>query len=153
MLEQVISFKSTRQLPSFYLCKIESRVQVCMRNRNLHETLLKFGDNPRSTLEKFIYGGGLQFCLLSEVLKLIKGHWPYHLFNPESYINTIFQIFRVCLSGPALLTRKCLNVFHCFIQHFFIFRPSDSIVSEDAGTEPRTVATSAFFLAVRRSSL
>ncbi len=37
-----------------------------------------------------------------------------------------------------------------FIQHCFICRPSDSLVSADAGIEPRTVATSA--LAVRRSS-
>ena len=36
-----------------------------------------------------------------------------------------------------------------FIQHCFICRPSDSIVSKDAGIEPRTVATSA--LVVRRS--
>ncbi len=28
-----------------------------------------------------------------------------------------------------------------FIQHCFICRPSDSAVSEDAGIEPRTVAT------------
>ncbi len=34
------------------------------------------------------------------------------------------------------------------IQHCFICRPSDSTVSEDAGIEPRTVAT--FALAVRR---
>jgi hypothetical protein len=38
----------------------------------------------------------------------------------------------------------------CFIQHCFIYRPSDSTVSEDAGIEPRTVATSA--LAIRRSN-
>ncbi len=37
-----------------------------------------------------------------------------------------------------------------FIQHCFICRPSDSTVSEDAGIEPMTVATSA--LAVRHSS-
>ena len=37
-----------------------------------------------------------------------------------------------------------------FIQHCFIYRPSDSTVSEDAGIEPRTVATTA--LAVRRSN-
>jgi hypothetical protein len=37
-----------------------------------------------------------------------------------------------------------------FIQHCFIFRPSDSTVSEDAGIEPRTVATLA--LTVRRSN-
>ncbi len=36
------------------------------------------------------------------------------------------------------------------IQHCFICRPSDSTVSEDAGVEPRTVATSA--LEVRRSN-
>jgi hypothetical protein len=36
-----------------------------------------------------------------------------------------------------------------FIQHCFVCRHSDSTVSEDAGIEPRTVATSA--LAVRRS--
>ncbi len=36
-----------------------------------------------------------------------------------------------------------------YIQHCFICRPSDSTVSEDAGIEPRTVATTA--LAVRRS--
>ncbi len=37
------------------------------------------------------------------------------------------------------------------IQHGFICRPSDSTVSEDAGIEPRTVATLA--LTARRSSL
>ncbi len=36
------------------------------------------------------------------------------------------------------------------IQHCFNFRPSGSTVSEDAGIEPRTAATSA--LAVRRSN-
>ncbi len=41
-------------------------------------------------------------------------------------------------------------IFLCFIQHCFICRPSDSTVSEDAGIEPWTVATSA--LAVRRSN-
>jgi hypothetical protein len=34
------------------------------------------------------------------------------------------------------------------IQHCFICRPSDSTVSEDAGIEPRIIATTA--LAVRR---
>ncbi len=37
------------------------------------------------------------------------------------------------------------------IRHCFICRPSDPTVSEDAGIEPRTVATTA--LAVRRSTL
>ena len=39
---------------------------------------------------------------------------------------------------------------YCFIQACFICGPSDSTVSEDAGIEPRTVATSP--LAVRRSN-
>jgi hypothetical protein len=38
-----------------------------------------------------------------------------------------------------------------FIQHCFICRPSDSTVSEDAGMEPRTGATSA--MAVGRPNL
>jgi hypothetical protein len=38
-----------------------------------------------------------------------------------------------------------------FIQHCFICRPSNYTVSEDAGIEPRTVATLA--LAVKRSNL
>jgi hypothetical protein len=37
-----------------------------------------------------------------------------------------------------------------FIQHCFICSPSDSIMSEDAGIEPRKVATSE--MAVRRSN-
>jgi hypothetical protein len=36
------------------------------------------------------------------------------------------------------------------IRHCFVFRPSDSTVSEDAGIEPGTVATSA--LTVRRTN-
>ncbi len=43
-----------------------------------------------------------------------------------------------------------LNFFMYFIHHWFICRLSDSNVSEDAGIEPRTAATSA--LAVRRSN-
>ncbi len=50
------------------------------------------------------------------------------------------------------LNRGIFLVISCmyYIQHCFICRHSDSIVSEDAGIEPRTVATLA--LAVRRSS-
>jgi hypothetical protein len=40
-----------------------------------------------------------------------------------------------------------LFIIYFYIQHCFICRPSDSNVSEDAGIEPRTVATTA--LAVR----
>ncbi len=45
-----------------------------------------------------------------------------------------------------------MEVFSYYIQHSFICRPSDSTVSEDAGIEPRTVATSALTVTVRRSN-
>jgi hypothetical protein len=64
--------------------------------------------------------------------------------------------FNFCPSQKIYLTLEkvpiCLQLFFLFmhdIQHCVICHPSDSIVSEDAGTESRTVATTA--LAVRRS--
>jgi hypothetical protein len=42
--------------------------------------------------------------------------------------------------GTMILKRDFFH-FMYIIQHCFICRPSDSIVSEDAGIEPRTVAT------------
>ena len=50
---------------------------------------------------------------------------------------------RVTPNREEILSKYCM-------QHCFICRPSDSTVSEDAGIEPRTVATSA--MAVRRSN-
>ncbi len=42
------------------------------------------------------------------------------------------------------LTRGFFRFFSMYcIQHCFICRPSDTTVSEDAGIEPRTVATAA----------
>jgi hypothetical protein len=59
------------------------------------------------------------------------------------------QIFRETLKqGDFLVFFLCM--YRYFIQHCFICRPFESTVSEDAGIEPRTVATSA--LAVTRSS-
>ncbi len=57
-----------------------------------------------------------------------------------------------CVTNTVNLTGVFFRIFFCmyFIQHCFICRPSDSTVPEDAGIEPRTVATSAS--AVRRSS-
>ncbi len=55
-------------------------------------------------------------------------------------------------SGNCRLWKGDIWIFFLFmydIQHCFICRPSDSTVLEDAGIEPRTVATTA--LAVRRS--
>ncbi len=55
-------------------------------------------------------------------------------------------IFFFCLNGGFLH----FFLFLYDIQHCFIWHPSDSTVSEDAGIEPRTIATTA--LAVRRSN-
>ena len=80
---------------------------------------------------KFIFPiGYISFRIrLDSMLKLI---WNY--INPNGFaVRGIFLDF---------FSMYC-------IQHCFICRPSDSAVSEDAGIEPRTVATSD--LAVRRS--
>jgi hypothetical protein len=54
------------------------------------------------------------------------------------------------LTSTFLLKRDSFDFIKMyFIQHCFVFRPSDSTVSEDAGIEPRTVLT--LTLAVRRS--
>jgi hypothetical protein len=45
---------------------------------------------------------------------------------------------------------NCVLFWSLFVQHCFTCRPQDSTVSEDAGIEPRTFATSA--LAVKRSN-
>jgi len=51
----------------------------------------------------------------------------------------------IILTGTSIKRKKI------FFQQYFICCPPDSTVSEEAGTEPRTVAKIA--LAVRRSSL
>jgi hypothetical protein len=55
-------------------------------------------------------------------------------------------------TGPGLKTENSFQgfFFKYVIQHCFICRPSDSTVSEDAGIEPRTVAT--LVLTARRSN-
>jgi hypothetical protein len=70
----------------------------------------------------------------------------------QAWIRTIVSkrpdLFRETLKQGDFWIFLCM--YRYFIQHCFIGRPSESTVSEDAGIEPRTVATSA--LAVRRSS-
>ena len=53
-----------------------------------------------------------------------------------------------CVHFLHFFTRGFFVFFYVLIQHYFICRQSDSTVSENAGIEPRTVATSA--LALRR---
>jgi hypothetical protein len=62
------------------------------------------------------------------------------VFVPPSFLN-----FEEDISTKPIM----ICAVQYFIQYCFICRPSDSTVSEDAGIEPRTVATSA--LDVRRS--
>jgi hypothetical protein len=54
------------------------------------------------------------------------------------------------LATRALQSLRFLMIFSVLCSHCFICRPSDSIVSEDAGIEPKRVATWA--LAVRSSN-
>ncbi len=65
--------------------------------------------------------------------------------------KSYFSLFAWFLAFIILnLTGGFFGFFYMYcIQHCFICRPSDSTVSEDAGIEPRTVATS---LAVRCSN-
>ncbi len=59
------------------------------------------------------------------------------------------EVPNLALTRNETNTSSWLNFFMYFIQHCLICRPSESTVSEDAGIEPRTVATLA--LTVRRS--
>jgi hypothetical protein len=63
--------------------------------------------------------------------------------------HTLDEEFHFGGGGRTIVFLNMFFSVYC-IQHCFICRPSDSNVSEDAGIEPRTVATSA--LAVRRSN-
>jgi hypothetical protein len=62
--------------------------------------------------------------------------------------GTVQPIIR--LGMPNTLKGICLIFFMYVIQNYSICRPSDSTVSEDAGIEPRTVAT--LTLTARRSN-
>ncbi len=55
------------------------------------------------------------------------------------FLKKIRSIFRA--DSVFIKEHLKLFLFMYFIQHCFICRPSDSIVSEDAGIDPRTVAT------------
>jgi hypothetical protein len=72
----------------------------------------------------------------------------FSLFSPPPTIGQTKSANQK--SRKYLLKGDILDFFMYDIQHCFICRPSDSTVSEDAGIEPRTVATTA--LAVRRSN-
>ncbi len=82
-------------------------------------------------------------AMASELPELSKG--PISCRFPASYTAVVTTV--------CVLFKRGIFFFFFFIyviQHCFIFRSSDSTVSEDAGIEPRTVATLA--LTVRRST-
>jgi hypothetical protein len=76
-------------------------------------------------------------------LYLARNTWPLQYSEPP---RTDFKSSVVKAKGICLLF---MLFFKYFIQNLFIWRPSDSTVSADAGTEPKTVAILA--LAFRRS--
>ncbi len=74
-----------------------------------------------------------------------------HFCRPKNRVDSTYSISTG--SSDTSFALQPIGFFFFFmydIQHCFISRPSDSTVSEDAGIEPRTVATTA--LAVRRSN-
>jgi hypothetical protein len=72
------------------------------------------------------------------MLEICGGTARYYDVNEDKYYY--IRVYATNLGGKSN--------FMYFVQHGFICRPSDFTVSEDAGIEPRTVATLA--LANRR---
>jgi hypothetical protein len=69
-------------------------------------------------------------------------------FNSFSLLSLVLPLFGADSSGPLGAGKLQRGGFFIYffisiyvIQHCFICRPSDSTASEDAGIEPRTVAT------------
>ncbi len=66
--------------------------------------------------------------------------------SSEMIVRQIFQFGYKCVIFASRQQLIFFTFFTYDIQHCFICRPSDSTVSEDAGIEPRTVATTAVFV-------
>jgi hypothetical protein len=77
------------------------------------------------------------------VTLMFRSTFHHHRNGRKKATKTIRTEKKLTLKGGLFL-------FMYDIQHCFIMPPLDSTVSEDAGIEPRTVATTA--LAVRRSN-
>jgi hypothetical protein len=65
------------------------------------------------------------------------------------YTNSFLYAARLCVISKNM-DSSVINVSSSRVQHCFICCPSDSTVSEEAGIEPRTVAS--FAMAVRRNN-
>jgi hypothetical protein len=80
----------------------------------------------------------------------VKGKCPTLPLSSPSH-SPLIDIFVTFTMSPTCHTRPfkfSFSFFLYFIQHCFICRPSDSTVSEEAGIETRTVATTALVLSI-----
>jgi hypothetical protein len=80
---------------------------------------------------------------------LLLGDAYMAITEPERALEVYEQVKNLKSTVYAFFPKDLIFFMYC-IQHCFICRPSDSIVSEDAEIEARTVRTSA--LIVRRSN-
>jgi hypothetical protein len=98
---------------------------------------------PRESLVSDIQAGdgNIQKIFLGCIV-LIKRRVQEGLDVPGATLAVLFALhYAAYVTGADNVTCKnSLCTMYC-IQHCFICRPSDSTVSEDAGIEPRTVAT------------
>ncbi len=101
--------------------------------------------------ETRLQGGGSSWDYIRCYSILECPEWPEHSMcriyiylltyvNIDTYIHTYIHIDIYFFSGWFY------KIFKYLTQHCFICRPSDSTVPEDAGIEPRTVATLALAL-------
>jgi hypothetical protein len=116
--------------------------------------LQRRGNIEKEVLHSFFLSSSLGST--SSLRQLIMRQSSIHLLS-HSFFSLCSRYIFICLCSLAVGWGVALNYqqanfcfFMNFIQHCFICCPSDSIVSEEAGIEPRTVATSA--MAVRRSN-
>ncbi len=101
-------------------------------------------------------GAGINLCIHRASQAASNGEL-LHISTITIYIGTVFLPQSTHRVAKAVFWRTFHHdgkmspeaEFFFLNQHWFICRPSDSTVSEDAGIEPRTVATTS--LTVRRS--
>jgi hypothetical protein len=155
-------FKSLQTFSSLGFKIITKNPRNKKRKPDKKSSLKRLEFIPRSLTKKMPFKNSFSdlswrhglFCSLAMphqliiISKLAFTHVSYLIFqvDPVSfrYIKflSLFTIILILLCSWSFF----FYVPYC-IQHCFIYRPSDSTVSEDAGIEPRTVATSS--LAVR----
>ncbi len=99
----------------------------------------------------FLMSGGslpvVRFAVLPSVRGFLLSKECQRLFTLQLELPALSFFSKIQLAGSVTArflycnSLKRRGIFLCTYQQCFIYRPSDSIVSEDAGMEPRTVAT------------